>query len=260
MARTSIVTGSASGIGKATKEVLEFRGEKVIGVDLHDADITVDLATANGRAVLVDRVAELSGGSIDAIYAIAGLALPVPATVGVNFFGMVATLEGLRPLLVSVSAPRAVGVTSMASLGPVDDQLVGAMTAGDEAAGVARAEVLAGKPETGGALIYASTKKAIAQWVRRNAPKAEWAGASIPLNAVAPGIIRTPMTAKRIDDKESRAALLELVPMPLNGIAEPIVVARLLAWLGSEENTHLCGQVVFVDGGSDAVIRGDSAW
>jgi NAD(P)-dependent dehydrogenase (short-subunit alcohol dehydrogenase family) len=259
-ARTSVVTGSASGIGKATKQVLESRGEKVIGVDLHDADITVDLATANGRAMLVNRVTELSGGSIDAVYAIAGLALPVPATVGVNFFGMVATLEGLRPLLLSVSAPRAVGVASMASLGPVDDQLVAAMTAGDEAAGVARAEVLAGEPETGGALIYASTKKAIAQWIRRSAPKPEWAGKSIPLNAVAPGIIRTPMTAKHIDNKESRAALLELVPMPLNGIAEPIVVARLLAWLGSEENTHLCGQVVFVDGGSDAVIRGDSTW
>jgi NAD(P)-dependent dehydrogenase (short-subunit alcohol dehydrogenase family) len=255
-----VVTGSASGIGKATKEVLESRGEKVIGVDLHDADITVDLATVNGRAALVNRATELSSGSIDAIYAIAGLALPVPATVRVNFFGMIATLQGLRPLLLSVSAPRAVGVTSMASLGPVNDQLVAAITAGDEAAGVARAEALADKPETGGALIYASTKKAIAQWIRRSAPKPEWAGASIPLNAVAPGIIRTPMTAKHTDNTESTAALLELVPMPLNGIAEPIVVARLLAWLGSEENTHLCGQVVFVDGGSDAVIRGDSTW
>jgi len=82
IAHTSVVTGSASGIGKATKEVLESRSEKVIGVDLHDADITVDLTTADGRAALVDRVSELGGDSIDAIYAIAGLALPVPATVG----------------------------------------------------------------------------------------------------------------------------------------------------------------------------------
>jgi len=211
--RTCVVTGSASGIGKATKEVLESRGEKVIGVDLHDAEITVDLATANGRAALVDQAAELSSGSIDAIYAIAGLALPGPATVGVNFFGMIATLEGLRPLLLSTSAPRAVGVTSVASLGPVDDQLVAAMAAGDEAAGVARAEVLADKPDTGGALIYASTKKAIAQWIRRNGPKPEWAGARIPLNAVAPGIIRTPMTAKHTESEEARAALLQLVPI-----------------------------------------------
>lgn len=260
MARTSVITGSAPGIGKATKEVLESRGDKVIGVDLHDAEITVDLTTRDGRAALVDEVTEVSDGSIDAIYAIAGLALPVPATVGVNFFGMIATLEGLRPLLLSTSAPRAVAVGSMASLGPVDDQLVAAMTAGDEAAGLARAETLALEPESGGALIYASTKKAIPQWIRRNAPKPEWAGASIPLNTAAPGIVRTPMMTKHIESEKSRAAILKLVPMPLNGIAEPIVVARLLVWLGSEENTHLCGQVVFVDGGSDAVIRGDTTW
>jgi len=48
--------------------------------------------------------------------------------------------------------------------------------------------------------------------------------------------------------------------MPLNGIADAVVVARLLAWLNSAENTHLCGQIVYVDGGSDAVIRGDSVW
>ncbi len=68
------------------------------------------------------------------------------------------------------------------------------------------------------------------------------------------------MTAGMIATAEAREQLLQMVPMPLNGIAEPIVVARLLAWLGGEENTHLCGQVVFVDGGSDVVIRGDSTW
>ena len=260
MTRTSVVTGAASGIGKATKELLESRGERVIGVDIHDADIVVDLTTADGRTGLVDQVRQAGGGQLDAVYAIAGLALPVPATVAVNFFGMVATLEGLRPLLASSSAPRAVGIASMASLMPVDDELVAAMTADDEPAALARAEVLAREPETTGALIYGSTKKAFAQWVRRTAATDAWAGASIPLNAVAPGVIATPMTADLIATEEARTALLQMVPMPLNGIAEPIVVARLMAWLGSEENSHLCGQVVFVDGGSDVVIRGDSTW
>lgn len=68
------------------------------------------------------------------------------------------------------------------------------------------------------------------------------------------------MTADLIGTPEARHALLGLVPMPLNGIAEPIVVARLLAWLTSEENTHLCGQIVYIDGGSDVVLRGDSVW
>jgi hypothetical protein len=37
-------------------------------------------------------------------------------------------------------------------------------------------------------------------------------------------------------------------------------VGYLLAWLTSEENAHLCGQVVFIDGGSDVIIRGESTW
>src|SRR5687768_12498991 len=106
MARTSVVTGSASGIGRATRELLENRGERVIGVDLHDADVTVDLTTIDGRAAMVDGVRRLTGGAVDAVYAVAGLAQPVPATVAVNFFGAVATLEGLRPFLVASAAPR----------------------------------------------------------------------------------------------------------------------------------------------------------
>ncbi|MFD0046786.1 SDR family oxidoreductase [Pseudarthrobacter scleromae] len=260
MPRTSVLTGAASGIGKATKDLLEQRGELVIGVDTHDAEVVVDLSTAAGRAALVQEAGRISGGSIDAIYAVAGLAVPAPATVAVNFFGTVATLEGLRPLLAGSEAPRAVLVSSMAALLPSDGELVDLLTEGDEPAAMARAEVLAGDPATTGRLIYASTKLALSRWVRREAATAAWAGSDIPLNAAAPGIIATPMTADLIATAEGRERLLQVVPMPLNGIAEPIVVARLLAWLNSEENTHLCGQVIYVDGGSDAVLRGDSVW
>ncbi|MFJ6156581.1 SDR family oxidoreductase [Pseudarthrobacter sp. NPDC092184] len=260
MPRTSVLTGAASGIGKATKDLLEQRGERVIGADIHDAEVVVDLSTAEGRAALVQEAGRISGGSIDAVYAVAGLAVPAPATVAVNFFGTVATLEGLRPLLAGSEAPRAVFVSSMAALLPSDGGLVALLTEGDEAAAMARAGVLAKDPATTGQLIYASTKLALSRWVRREAATPAWAGAGIPLNAAAPGVIATPMTAGLIATAEAREQLLRMVPMPLNGIAEPIVVARLLAWLNSEENTHLCGQVIYVDGGSDAVLRGDSVW
>lgn len=260
MARTAVVTGSASGLGRATKELLEARGERVIGVDLRDADVTVDLTTEPGRAQLVDDVTALCDGRIDAMYAIAGSAQPVPLTAAVNYFGAIATLEGLRPLLEGSPAPRAVAVTSMAALHGVDDELVAAMTDGDEARALARAEELAAGGPAVGHAIYSSSKRALARWIRRNAPTPEWAGASIPLNAVAPGVVVTPMTQDLIATDEAKAALLELVPMPLNGIAEAPVVARLLAWLGSEENTHLCGQIIYIDGGSDAVMRGDTVW
>ena len=255
MSRVSVVTGAASGIGKATAELLRSRGERVIGVDLSGTDIDADLSTDVGLAGMVEAVTKASGGAIDAIFGIAGLALDKAKTVNVNYFGMIGTLMGLRPLLAKSDSPRAVAIASMASLNPVDDQLVAAMTAMDRQAAYARAEAIEGQN-----LIYASTKQAFAKWVRRTAPTAHWAGASIPLNAVAPGIIRTPMTADMIATEDATKQMLERVPMPLNGVAEPIVVARLLTWLASAENTHLCGQVIFVDGGSDVVIRGDSTW
>ena len=259
MSRTYVVTGSASGIGKATRELLIERGNRVIGVDLKDADVSVDLSTVEGRTALVTEVAKLSGGSIDAILAIAGLASATPATVAVNYFGSLATLTGLRPLLLGSSAPRAVVVASMASLFPPDDSLLGNLLDGNEAGALVRASELAGGTDQGQS-IYGTTKRALARWVRRNAAGPDWAGASIPLNAVAPGVVFTPMTADLTATAEAREQLAGMVPMPLNGFFEPRSVAYLLAWLTSEENAHLCGQVVFIDGGSDAVIRGDSTW
>lgn len=252
--RTYVVTGAASGIGQATKALLEERGHRVIGVDLHDADIVADIATLEGRAGLVDAVTAASGGRIDAIVAVAGLALPTPATVQVNFFGTIDGVEKLRPLQAGSDAPRAVVVSSMASLMPVDDELVTLLAAGDEGAAVARAEALVAQ-DLGG-LIYSSSKRALSEWVRTQSVTPEWAGAGIPLNAACPGIIITPMTAPLMQTQEARDQLAQLVPMPLGGPAEAIVVARLLAWLASEENTHLAGQNIYIDGGSDAVIRG----
>ena len=98
MTRKYVVTGAASGIGKALTEQLRAEGHTVFGVDLRDADVTVDLTTAEGRIGLVDQVTELSGGTVDAVIAVAGLSAPIPATVGVNYFGAIATLDGLRPM------------------------------------------------------------------------------------------------------------------------------------------------------------------
>jgi NAD(P)-dependent dehydrogenase (short-subunit alcohol dehydrogenase family) len=260
MTRTYVVTGAASGIGQATTALLTERGHRVIGVDLHDADVTVDLSTAGGRESLVARVAELSGGRIDAIIANAGLAAPKAVTVAINYFGTVATLTGLRPLLAGSPAPRAVATASMASLFPPDEALLEALLAGDEPTALARGAELEAAGGDAANLIYGTTKRALARWIRRQAASAEWAGAGIPLNAVAPGVVATPMTADLTASEEARKAVLQMVPMPLNGIFEPRDVGYLLAWLTSEENAHLCGQVVFIDGGSDAVIRGDSTW
>lgn len=258
MSRTYLVTGSASGIGAATTAQLRAGGARVIGADLRAADITADLATVAGRAALVEQARDLSGGSLDGVIACAGVALFDPLTIKVNYFGAVATLEGLHPLLAAAARPRAVVISSVASLHPSDPAIVDTALAGEEdaAADAARAAVERGD----GALVYASSKAAIARWVRRTAVTAEWAGAGIPLNAIAPGTIVTPMIQAMLDSDEGLAAIDSAVPMPLSGHARPEQAAPLLSWLVSEENSHVTGQVVFVDGGADAVLRGDATW
>lgn len=257
MSRTYVVTGTASGIGKITAEKLRADGHRVIGVDLRDADIEVDLTTAEGREALVAQATELSGGVVDGVLAIAGLVVPAPVTVGVNYFGAVATLEGLRPLLAASQAPRAAVVASLAALEEVDDELLRQIESGDESAALAYADSLGATANaTGSSVLYTTSKLAIARWVRAHAATDEWARAGISLNAVAPGVILTPMTAAALETEEGRAALDAGAPAPFGGpAADPGAVANLLAWLTSPDNLYVTGQVIFIDGGAESIRR-----
>jgi NAD(P)-dependent dehydrogenase (short-subunit alcohol dehydrogenase family) len=73
-------------------------------------------------------------------------------------------------------------------------------------------------------------------------------------------VIQTPMTQWRLDDAKARKTLDERVPMPIGRIGAPEDVAALLAWLAGVENRLVTGQVIFIDGGADAVLRGDAVW
>jgi enoyl-[acyl-carrier-protein] reductase (NADH) len=59
---------------------------------------------------------------------------------------------------------------------------------------------------------------------------------------------------------EGREGLAKVVPMPLNGYLEAENVADLLIWLSSAANSHVTGQTIYIDGGSDAVLRGENIW
>ena len=256
MTRTCVITGAASGIGAATAALLKADGWRVIGVDLKDADICCDLTTTAGRTELVDGVTGLTHGSIDALVANAGTLGRGAGDVRLNYFGAVATLAGLRPLLAAGQAPRAVASASLAVVQEVDDELVAACLRGAE-------EDAANRVEAAGVdtvKSYASAKRALARWIRANAPRSEWAGAGIALNAIAPAIIRTPMTQPILDDPGGAAMIQEILPMPFGGVAEPDAVARVLAFLVSAETTAITGQVFFIDGGADCVLRGDDVW
>ncbi|MDN5686623.1 MAG: SDR family oxidoreductase [Brachybacterium sp.] len=259
MSRTYVVTGAASGIGRTTAQILTDRGERVIGVDLKGTDVSGDLSTNEGRGGAAEEAARLAGGTVDAVIACAGLSIPEPLTASVNYFGMTEFLEAIQPALTRSEAPRVALVSSMATLQPVVPALVDALLAGDEPAALEIATRMAEDSRTAN-VIYPSSKRAISRWVRREAPTERWAGAGIPLNAVAPGTVVTPMTKELLASEEGRAMTDAYVPMPLNSHQGPETIAHLLIWLTSEENSHCAGQTIYCDGGTDAVLRGEDVW
>jgi NAD(P)-dependent dehydrogenase (short-subunit alcohol dehydrogenase family) len=258
MDRTYVVTGAASGIGAATARYLRERSGRVIACDLRDVEVIADLTTSEGRAELVDGVTRLSGGKIDAIVANAGGG-PPETMLSLNFFGAVATLEGLRPLLSGSPAPRAVMVSSIASIGPAVPGLVEACLSMDEPSATAAAwdAIAAGK---GPLDLYGSAKIALNCWCRRVAGKPDWAGAGIPLNVVAPGFVDTPAAAYILSDPERRATAGRMVPMRGAFPGRPEQMAAMLAWCVSPENSLMTGQILFVDGGVECSSRGERAW
>src|SRR5690554_2095516 len=93
------MTGGATGIGAELRQQLTARGDQVISVDIKEGDVIADLSTAEGRAAAVAGVTELAPDGLDGFIACAGLppiARPLSLIAQVNYFAVVATVEGLK--------------------------------------------------------------------------------------------------------------------------------------------------------------------
>src|SRR5262245_1615368 len=133
--RTVCITGSAGGIGAATRARLEKEGTRIIGVDVRDAEVIADLATAAGRRAVVEDVSAACDGVLDGLVAGAGIMGESPAVAAVNYFGAIATLDGLRPVLARGTDAAAVAISSNSTTTTpgLPARLVDALLAGDEA-------------------------------------------------------------------------------------------------------------------------------
>lgn len=252
MARTIAVTGVASGLGRAVAARLESDGARVIGVDIADAEVTADLSNASGRSSAVDAVRAACGGVLDGLVPCAGLGPQHPSEkiVAVNYFGAIATLDGLESALAAGRAPAVVMICSNSTtLTPgASGPIATACLEGDESTALARAA------DANPAVAYAASKVGIGRAVRRRAQPFGERG--IRINSVAPGPFNSRLLQEGLDDPAT-GDLIRSLPIPLGRFGEPDDIAEVIAWLLGDGARYLQGANLFVDGGIDAMLSPD---
>jgi 3-oxoacyl-[acyl-carrier protein] reductase len=226
--KRALVTGAASGIGRAIAAGLAEAGASVVGIDLKPAEDAAspieiaDIADDKAASAAVARVAGRLGG-LDIVCNAAGVMpeasladidrVHVDLLFGVNVRGTIMVTKAALPHL--GDGARIINIAS-------------------ELAYLGRA----------GFSVYCATKGAILSltrsWARELAPK-------ILVNAVAPGPTDTPLLA--FDQLRPELQALETAN-PLRRIARPEEVAAAVVYLAGPGATYITGQCLTVDGGS----------
>jgi NAD(P)-dependent dehydrogenase (short-subunit alcohol dehydrogenase family) len=244
--RTALVTGGTRGIGLAITRALRREGARVIAIGKAKDQIeafrkefgddplaTAEHADVRDRAALEAVRDKLDG--LDILCPNAGVNTRVQALelddvalrdmVDTNLYGIFVTCQVFGPLLFARPGGRVV-VTG--SLSAIHGQNLRAA--------------------------YAATKAGVSGLVRSLA--VEWGPHGVTVNAVGPGIIKTPLINAYMDQFPERVAAA-IEHTPLGRLGEPEDVADVVAFLASDKARFITGQTIFIDGGISA---GSSWW
>ena len=231
--KRALVTGGASGIGAACAEVLEREGWQVIRADISSPDAN---GSTDGSPVRqLDVTDEVAWEQLMAhIGPIDGLV----TSAGIRTRGMIVdtTLEEWdRHLRVNVTGTW-LAIRAFLRAIPLNDERGRAIVT------IASVNATIAVP---GQAHYVASKGAIASLSR--AAALEGAPLGVRVNSIAPGPIRTPMAAERLDDPEQVRWLTGRVP--LGRVGEPSEIGEVAAFLLSDRASYVTGEVLYADGG-----------
>ncbi|GMO33820.1 MAG: SDR family oxidoreductase [Termitinemataceae bacterium] len=255
MGKTYAITGIASGIGRATADLLKKDGHTIIGIDKRDADIIADLSTSKGRQFAIKQTLKMADNKLDGAVLAAGLG-PLPGIekeiAEVNFNGVVELAESWQPAFKAAGNAHVVAFSSNSAtiIPAIPKKAIDAFFSGHAERVPVFFKSLGYR---GAAMVYGASKLAVARWVRCTAVKPEWAKAGIRLNALAPGGIMTPLIQAQLDSPNGDD--LRSLPTPLSGFGDPADIAAFVQFLLSSNTDFMTGSVLFIDGGSDAYFR-----
>ena len=228
--KVAIVTGAASGIGKATVELFRNEGATVIGADVSEgADVRADAGSEADVKRLVDDAVAKHGG-LDIFFANAGISggFASISEQTADDWAEIIRINLIGPFLAIKYAAPAIRARGGGSI-------------------VCTASVAGLRSGAGGAA-YSASKAGVINLVQTAAQ--QLSGSGIRVNAICPGLIETGMTKPiydmaRASGQESRIG--EINPLGRGG--EPAEIARAALFLASEESSYVNGSAIVVDGG-----------
>lgn len=239
--KTAIVTGAASGIGRATALRLAREGARVIAVDLVAAGLE---ETAAGAAdTLVPLVADITEpGASDRILAAAGGAVDVLANVAGIMDGFLAageTDDGTWERVVAVNLTAPMRLIRAVLPGMIERGAGAIVNVGSEA-GI--------KGGCAGAA-YTASKHGLVGLTRNTAFL--YAPKGIRTNALLPGPVMTGMQPE-VRSAIAAERLMPVIRASMSRLATPDELAGAIAWLASPEAANVNGAVLTSDGGWSA--------